>query len=67
MNNVHFYGPLQKIEKRGDGTLRVHGIASTESIDSDGEVITAAAMKASPSRPARSMKPMSMAMSPVLS
>jgi hypothetical protein len=46
MNNVHFYGPLQKIEKRGDGTLRVHGIASTESIDSDGEVVTSAAMKA---------------------
>jgi len=49
MNNqvhVHFYGPLQKIEKRDDGTIRVQGIASTESIDSDGEIITAAAMKA---------------------
>jgi Caudovirus prohead serine protease len=43
---LHFYGPLQKIEKRGDGTLRVHGIASTESIDADGEVVTSSAMKA---------------------
>jgi hypothetical protein len=45
-NDLHFYGPLTKVEKRGDGTLRVHGIASTESVDSDGEVITAAAMAA---------------------
>jgi hypothetical protein len=44
--NAIFYGPLQKIEKRDDGTLRVSGIASTESVDSDGEVITSAAMKA---------------------
>jgi hypothetical protein len=45
MNNIHFFAPLQKIEKNDNGTLRVSGIASTESIDSDGEVITAAAMK----------------------
>jgi phage head maturation protease len=45
-NQLHFYGPLTKVEKRNDGTLRVHGIASTESIDSDGEIITAGAMKA---------------------
>jgi hypothetical protein len=45
-NDLHFYGPLTKVEKRNDGTLRVHGIASTESIDSDGEIITAGAMKA---------------------
>jgi hypothetical protein len=43
---LHFYGPLQKIEKRDDGTLRVSGIASTESIDADGEVVTSSAMKA---------------------
>ena len=46
MSSIHFYGPLTKVEKRADGTIRVQGIASTESVDSDGEVITAAAMKA---------------------
>jgi hypothetical protein len=44
-NKIHFYAPLQKIEKNDDGTLRVHGIASTESVDSDGEVITSDAME----------------------
>jgi hypothetical protein len=46
MNNSLFYAPLTKIEKNDDGTLRVSGIASTETIDSDGEIISAAAMKA---------------------
>jgi hypothetical protein len=46
MSNIHFFAPLQKIETNDDGTLRVSGIASTESIDSDGEIISAAAMKA---------------------
>jgi hypothetical protein len=46
MSNIHFFAPLQKIETNDDGTLRVSGIASTETIDSDGEIISAAAMKA---------------------
>jgi hypothetical protein len=46
MSNIHFYAPLRKIETNDDGTLRVSGIASTETIDSDGEIISAAAMKA---------------------
>jgi hypothetical protein len=44
--NTLFFAPLQKIEKNDDGTIRISGIASTESVDSDGEIITAAAMKA---------------------
>jgi hypothetical protein len=46
MNNILFYAPLKKVETNDDGTLRVSGIASTESIDSDGEIISSAAMKA---------------------
>lgn len=40
------YGEISKIEAQEDGTLKVWGIASSESEDSDGETITAAAMKA---------------------
>jgi hypothetical protein len=41
----HMYGEFSKTEELEDGTLMVHGIASSESQDSDGEVITADAMK----------------------
>lgn len=40
------YGEISKIEAQEDGTLNVWGVASSESEDSDGETITAAAMKA---------------------
>lgn len=40
------YGEISKIEAEEDGTLKVWGVASSESEDSDGETITAAAMKA---------------------
>jgi hypothetical protein len=40
------YGEFQKVEEQEDGTLKVSGIASSEAVDSDGEIITAEAMKA---------------------
>jgi hypothetical protein len=40
------YAPLSKVEKKSDGTLRIRGIASSETVDHDGEVILASAMKA---------------------
>lgn len=40
------YGEISKIDAEEDGTLKVWGVASSESEDSDGETITAAAMKA---------------------
>lgn len=40
------YGEFSKVEEQEDGTLKVSGIASSEAVDSDGEVITADAMKA---------------------
>jgi hypothetical protein len=45
-SNARFFAPLQKIEKNDNGTLRVWGVASTESVDEVGEVVTTAAMKA---------------------
>ncbi|WP_337881814.1 HK97 family phage prohead protease [Chromobacterium haemolyticum] len=46
MSKKTLYGAISKVEELDDGTLKVWGIASTESEDSDGEIITAAAMKA---------------------
>jgi hypothetical protein len=43
--NAHFYAPLSKVEKSNDGSLRIVGVASRETIDSDGEIIKASAMK----------------------
>ena len=40
------YGELTKIEPQDDGTLKVHGVASTGSRDSSGEVVAPAAMRA---------------------
>lgn len=37
---------FEKVEKQEDGTLLVSGVASSEAVDSDGEVITSEAMKA---------------------
>jgi hypothetical protein len=44
--NMKLYGPLQKIEEQDDGTVRIVGIASSQSVDSVGEIILASAMKA---------------------
>ena len=43
---MKFYMPIAKVDELSDGTLMLSGIASTEAVDSDGEIITAAAMKA---------------------
>ena len=40
------YAEISKTEKQDDGTIKVWGYASTEAVDSDGETITADAMKA---------------------
>lgn len=40
------YAEISKTEAQDDGTIRVWGYASSEAVDSDGETITADAMKA---------------------
>lgn len=40
------YAEISKTEAQEDGTLKVWGYASTEAVDSDGETVTAEAMKA---------------------
>jgi hypothetical protein len=46
MNKFSIYGALQKVEEADDGTLKIEGIASGETVDSAGETILASAMKA---------------------
>ena len=43
---MRMFMPIHKTEQLDDGTLVVTGIASTEAVDSDGEIIQAEAMKA---------------------
>jgi hypothetical protein len=43
---MRLYGAIHKIEESDDGTIRVHGIASTEDVDSAGEIVRADAMRA---------------------
>lgn len=45
MKNFHLFGKLSKIEEKDDGTIIVKGVASTESVDSEGEIVTADAMR----------------------
>ncbi|CNP99119.1 Alanyl-tRNA synthetase Alanine-tRNA ligase%3B AlaRS [Neisseria gonorrhoeae] len=40
------YAEIAEMEAQDDGTVKVWGYASSEAVDSDGEVIAAAAMKA---------------------
>ena len=40
------YGELTKVEPLGDGSIRVHGVASTGGRDSSGEVVSPDAMRA---------------------
>lgn len=44
-NVVSFYGAIEKFDAAADGSLMVSGIASTESVDADGEIVTADAMR----------------------
>lgn len=43
---MKLYAEISKSEKQDDGTIKVWGYASSEAVDSDGETITAEAMKA---------------------
>jgi hypothetical protein len=43
---MRLYGQIQKVEPLDDGTVRVHGIASSEVVDDQGEVVRATAMRA---------------------
>lgn len=42
---MKLWGTIEKVTENEDGTLTVAGIASSEAVDSDGEIITSAAMK----------------------
>ena len=43
---MRLYGAIQKIEPQDDGTVRVHGIATSEALDDQGEIVRAEAMRA---------------------
>ena len=43
---MRLYGAIQKVEPQDDGTVRVHGIASSEVTDDQGEIVRADAMRA---------------------
>jgi hypothetical protein len=43
---MRLYGAIQKVEPQDDGTVRVHGIASSEVVDDQGEIVRADAMRA---------------------
>ncbi len=45
MSTIRRFVPFAKVEKQDDGTLLVEGVASSETRDSDGEIITADAMR----------------------
>ena len=42
---IQLYGAIEKFDSAEDGSLMVSGIASTEAVDSDGEIVTADAMR----------------------
>jgi len=44
-SQIHFYGAIEKFSAADDGSLMVSGIASTEAVDADGEIVTADAMR----------------------
>lgn len=43
---MKLYGAFSKVEEQDDGTIIVEGIASTESVDCDGEIVKASAIEA---------------------
>src|ERR1700737_424362 len=43
---MRLYGAIQKVEPQDDGTVRVHGIATSEAVDDQGETICADAIRA---------------------
>ena len=43
---MRLYGAIQKVEAQDDGTVRVYGIATSEAVDDQGEIVRADAMRA---------------------
>jgi hypothetical protein len=43
---MRLYGAIQKVEPQDDGTVRVYGIATSEALDDQGEIVRADAMRA---------------------
>jgi hypothetical protein len=43
---MRLYGAIQKVEPQDDGTVRVHGIATSEAVDEQGEIVRADAIRA---------------------
>jgi hypothetical protein len=43
---MRLYGAIQKVEPQDDGTVRVYGIATSEAVDDQGEIVQADAMRA---------------------
>src|SRR5713101_4282303 len=43
---MRLYGAIQKVEPQNDGTVRVHGIATSEAVDDQGETVRADAIRA---------------------
>ncbi len=44
---MKIFGRIEKVEEQDDGTIKVHGIASTESVDDQGETVLGSAIRAS--------------------
>jgi hypothetical protein len=42
---MRLYGAIEKVEAQSDGTVRVYGIASSEAVDEQGEIVRAEAMR----------------------
>jgi hypothetical protein len=43
---MRLYGAIEKVEAQADGTVRVHGIATTEAVDDQGEIVRSDAIRA---------------------
>lgn len=43
---MRLYGAIEKVEAQSDGTVRVYGIATSEVVDEQGEIVRADAMRA---------------------
>jgi hypothetical protein len=43
---MRLYGAIQKVEPQDDGTVRVHGIATSEAVDEQGEIVRSDAIRA---------------------
>ena len=43
---MRLYGAIEKVEPQDDGTVRVHGIASSETVDDQDEIVRADAIRA---------------------